>query len=65
MNDYAPENNRGYWYILVGIDNFSKFGWTIPLKNKYAQSVADAFSEIIKSSNRKPDLLETDDGMEC
>ena len=64
MNDYGPKNNRGYRYILVVIDNFSKFGWTIPLKNKYAQSITDAFSEIIKSSNGKPNLLETDDGKE-
>ena len=32
--DYRPENNRGYRYVLVIIDNFSKFGWTIPLKKK-------------------------------
>ena len=64
MNDYGRKNNRGYRYILVVVDNFSKFGWTIPLKNKFAQSITDAFSEIIKSSNRKPNLLETDDGKE-
>ena len=64
MNDYGPKNNRGYRYILVVIDNFSKYGWTIPLKNKYAQSITDAFSQIIKTSKRKPDLLETDDGKE-
>ena len=64
MNDYGPENNRGYRYVLVVVDNFSEFGWTIPLKNKYAQSIRDTFSEIIKSSNRKPNLLETDDGKE-
>ena len=64
MNDYGPKNNKGYRYILVVIDNFSKFGWTIPLKNKFSQSIKDAFSEIIKSSNRKPNLLETDDGKE-
>ena len=64
MNDYGPKNNKGYTYILVVIDNFSKFGWTIPLKNKFSQSITDAFSEIIKSSNRKPNLLETDDGKE-
>ena len=34
------------------------------MRNKYAQSIADPFSEIIKSSNRKPNLLETDDGKE-
>ena len=64
MNDYGPKNNRGYRYILVVIDNFSKFGWTIPLKNKYSQSITDAFSQIIESSRRKPYLLETDDGKE-
>ena len=64
LNDYGPKNNKSYRYILVVIDNFSKFGWTIPLKNKFSQSITDAFSEIIKSSNRKPNLLETDDGME-
>ena len=62
MNDYDPKNNKGYRYILVVIDNFIKFGWTIPLENKFSQSITDAFSEIIKSSNRKPNLLETDDG---
>ena len=64
MNDYDPKSNRGYRYILVVIDNFCKFGWTIPLKNKYAQSTTDAFSQIDKTSKRKPNLLETDDGKE-
>ena len=36
MNDYGIKNNKGYRYILVVIDNFSKFVWTIPLKNKNA-----------------------------
>ena len=62
MNDYGIKNNKGYRYILVVIDSFSKFGWTIPLKNKYAQSITDAFSQIIKTSRRKPNLLETEDG---
>ena len=30
MKDYGPKNNEGYRYILVVIDNFSNFGWTIP-----------------------------------
>ena len=64
MNDYGIKNNKGYRYTLVVIDNFSKFGWTIPWKNRYAQSITDAFSQIIKTSRRKPNLLETDDGKE-
>ena len=34
LKDYGPENNRGFRYVLVIIDNFSKIGWTVPLKNK-------------------------------
>ena len=64
MNDYGIKNNKGYRYLLVVIDNFSKFGWTIPLKNKYTQSITEEFSQIVKSSKRKPNLLETDDGKE-
>ena len=62
MNDYGPKNNRGYRCTLVVIDNSSKFGWTIRLKNKYAQSVTDLFSQIVKRSACRPNLLETDDG---
>ena len=64
MNDYSNKNYNDYRYVLVVIDNFSKFGWTIPLKNNYAQSITDAFSQIVESSKRKPNLLETDDGKE-
>ena len=34
---FGPENNRGHRYVLVIIDIFSKFGWTILLK-KNAQT---------------------------
>ena len=64
MNDYGIKNNKGYRYILVVINKFSKFGWTIPLQNKYAQSITDAFSQTVKTSGRKPNLLKTDDGKE-
>ena len=64
LKDYGPENNRGYRYVLVIIDNFSKFGWTVPLKNKNAQTIKDSFENIIISSKRKPNLIETDRGKE-
>ena len=64
LKDYGPENNKGYRYVLVTIDNFSKFGWTIPLKNKNAQTIKDSFENIIKNSKRKPNLIETDRGKE-
>ena len=39
LKDYGSENNRGYRYVLVRMDKFSKFGWTLPLKNKSAQTI--------------------------
>ena len=49
---YGPENNRNYRYVLVIIDNLSKFGWTIPLKNKNAQTIKDFFENILISSKK-------------
>ena len=64
LKDYGPENKRGYRYVLVTIDNFSKLGWTIPLKNKNAQTIKDSFENIIINSKRKPGLIESDRGKE-
>ena len=64
LKDYGPENNKGYRYVLVTIDNFSKFGWTVPLKNKNAQTIKDSFENILINSKRKPNLIETDRGEE-
>ena len=60
LKDYGPENNRGYRFFLVIIDNFSKIGWTVQLKNKNAQTTKDSFENIIKSSKRSPNLLKGD-----
>ena len=64
LKDYSPENNRGYRYVLVTLDNFSKYGWTIPLKNKNAQTIKDSFENILIKSKRSPKLNETDRGKE-
>ena len=64
LKDYGQENNRGYRYVLVVIDNFSKYGWTIPLKNKNAQTIKDSFENILISSKRKSNLVESDRGKE-
>ena len=64
LKDYGPENNRGHRYVLVIIDNFSKFGWTVALKNKNAQTIKDSFENILISSKRRPNLIESDRGKE-
>ena len=64
LKDYGIENNRGYRYVLVTIDNFSKYGWTVPLKNKNAQTIKDSFEDILVNSKIKPNLIESDRGKE-
>ena len=54
--------NKGFKYLLMVIDVFSKFGWIVPLKNKKGETVTDAFKSII--TKRKPEMLWTDKGSE-
>ena len=55
--------NKGYRYLLMVIDVFSKYGWIVPLKDKKGESVTKAFSEIFKEG-RKPQYLWVDKGKE-
>ena len=52
LKDNGPENNRGYRYVLVVFDNFSKFGWTIRSKIKNSQTLKDSFENILASSKK-------------
>ena len=52
--NYKISNNKGFRYIFVIIDNYSKYLWAIPLKNKYSQFTSNEFSKILTTSKRKP-----------
>lgn len=60
---FADEND-GFRYVLVCIDDFSKYAWLRALKNKDAGSVMSAFRDIFESSKRVPHRLRTDRGKE-
>ena len=62
LKDYGPEINRGYRCNIVVIANFSKYGWTVPLKNKNSQTIKAFFENILTTSERKPNLIKTDRG---
>ena len=62
LKDYRPENNRGYRFVLLIMDNFSKFGWKTPLKNKNAQIIKDSFENVLINSKRSPSFIESDRG---
>ena len=64
MIDYKTSNNKGYRYIFIVIDNFSKYLWAIPLKNKYCQTITNEFSNILTTSKRKLLKIESDRGAE-
>ena len=63
LDNYA-KLNRGYKYILVVIDCFSKYLWMRPLKNKTGEEVARALGLILRDGVRKPKNLQTDAGKE-
>ena len=64
MIDYKISNNKQFRYIFIVIDNFSKYLWAVPLKNKYSQTITNKFSNILTTSKRKPLKLESDRGSE-
>ena len=56
--------NKGIRFSLCVIDNFSKYTWVVPLKDKKGISIAKAFQIILKQSNRKPNKIWVDKGSE-
>ena len=56
--------NKGIKYLLCVIDLYSKYAFVIPLKDKKGISIVNAFNEIIKQSNRKPNKIWVDQGGE-
>ena len=64
MIDYKTSNYKGFRYIFIIIDNFSKYLWAIPLINKYSQTITNEFSNILSTSKRKPLKIESDRGAE-
>ena len=64
MIDYKTSNKKGFRYIFVIIDNFSKYLFAIPLKNNYSQTITNEFSKNLATSKRKPLKIESDRGKE-
>lgn len=61
FTQYAKEN-KGYRFILVVIDCFSKYLWTRPLKSKSADEVSKAMADVLVK--RQPRNLQSDQGKE-
>lgn len=57
------KHNKGYKYILNIVDCFTRYAWSIPIKNKIANTLINAFDEVIKTGE-KPKKLWIDQGGE-
>ena len=67
--DWVNKPAKNYGYVLIVIDNFSRYMFTRPLTNKTPPVVAKAFAEIIADINKqfgKPKIVSVncDDGGE-
>ena len=49
--------NKNVKYLLCVIDDFTKYAWVKPLKDKKGKTALDAFIEIVNESNCKPNKL--------
>ena len=64
--------NKGFRFLLCVIDNFSKYAWVAPLKDKKGITIFNAFQKILKESDRseakckkrKPNKIWLDKGSE-
>ena len=56
--------NKGFRLLLCVIDNFSKYPWVIPLKDKKCISIANGFQKILDDLKRKPNKIWVDKGSE-
>ena len=54
--------NDGYHFILLAVDIFSRYVWTVPLRDKSGNEVVRGFTKIFKE--RVPEVVRSDKGTE-
>jgi hypothetical protein len=62
MNEYKKQNS-GYTYLMNVMDVFSKFIWSIPLKNRLGLTIVEQLEKILCNEG-VPDVIQTDNGVE-
>jgi transposase InsO family protein len=66
--DYSGKAVNGYHYVVNMIDNFSRFMWSAPIKQKQPQDVVEAikpfFADIKKKYDKLPKYILSDGGGE-
>ena len=62
--ELLSSKNKTVKYFLCVVDVFTKYAWVKPLKYKKGKTILNAFIEIVNESNRKPNNLWVDQGIE-
>lgn len=63
LQPYA-KSNEGYRYILVVIDCYSKYLWTVAVKDKTGSTVTNAMKHVLKEAKYSPKHIQSDQGKE-
>ena len=63
MQKYSREN-KGFRYLLVAIDSFTKYAYVKAIKTKKGEDVTRAFAAILKEHKKAPKNLCVDQGKE-
>lgn len=63
LRSIASEND-GFNFIVVIIDIFSKYAWTVPIKRKTPDEIIRAFETIFHKTDERPIYLVSDRGKE-
>jgi transposase InsO family protein len=58
------KDNKKNKYILTVIDNFSRYAFAIPLKDKKPKAIIEAFNKIESKNKILPHILLSDNGLE-
>ena len=59
-----PSKNKNTRYLLCVIDDFTKYAWVKPSKDKNGQKVLNAFMEIVNESYLKQNKIWINQGSE-
>jgi hypothetical protein len=57
-------SNDGVRYLLILIDVVSKYVWVEPLKSKNGPTVLQGFKNVLERTERRPEVIQTDEGKE-
>ena len=52
--------NKGFIFLLCVTDIFSKYTWIVPLKDKKAITITNAFQKTLNESNCNPNKISID-----